>query len=93
MYRDKSTSLYRCDLNNKDESVDKTLQTPFSLTKHGITPLPDIRSSIILMLLTSLTYLVVQSADWYWGATLTGKYRFPVFFILFFCEKLSVERT
>ena len=58
-------------MNEKGESVDKTLETPFSLTNQGVTLLPDIKSSIILMLMTSSTYLIVQSADWHWGATLT----------------------
>ncbi len=68
-----SASLFvgRCDLNENGESIDKRLKTPFSLTRHGATLLPDIRSGIVLMLTTSLFYLIVQSADWYWGATLT----------------------
>lgn len=66
-----SLAVGRCDLNSKDESIDQTLTKPLSLTRQGVTVLSDIKSGITIMLVTSLLYLIVQSADWYWGATLT----------------------
>ena len=68
-----SASLFtaRCDLDERNTAIDKMMNNGFSFTKQGVTLLPDIKVSIYTMLMTSLTYLVVQSADWYWGATLT----------------------
>jgi len=64
-----SVGFAKCDLNKKGESKDQCDKEKFSFTKKGITILPEIKSGIFIMLATSLLYLVVQSADWYWGAT------------------------
>jgi len=63
-----SLLIGRCELDDNGESIDGTGQGRISWTKQGITLLPEFRSSITIMLITSLFYLVVQSADWYFGA-------------------------
>ena len=67
-----SVVVGRCDLNANGESVDQTCRVSFDCIKQGVTLLPDIKANISIMLLTSILYLIVQSADWYWGATLVG---------------------
>ncbi|XP_057312631.1 uncharacterized protein LOC130654118 [Hydractinia symbiolongicarpus] len=68
-----SASLFigKCNLNNQGVSVDGSGKGKFSMTKQGITPLPEVKSGIVIMLATSTFYFVVQSADWHWGATKT----------------------
>lgn len=64
-----SLLIGRCDLDHKGESIDGTGQGRLGCTDQGITLLPEFRSSLVIMLITSLFYLIVQSADWYFGAT------------------------
>eukprot|EP00111_Clytia_hemisphaerica_P008436 TCONS_00024625-protein len=67
-----SLIVSRCSLNKHGESIDGKGKG-FNLTKMGMTPLPEVRSGIVIMLLTSLFYFVVQSADWKFGARNTGE--------------------
>ena len=61
----------RCDIDEKtNKAIDEQRDGSFSFTRQGVSVLNDIKPSIAAMLLTSLLYFVVQSADWYWGATL-----------------------
>merc|ERR1711962_50896 len=69
-----SASLYvgKCDLDAKGNAIDQTDKKPTSMTEKGVSTLPEMKTGILMMLMTSTIYLVVQSADWYWGATLSG---------------------
>ncbi|XP_065062222.1 uncharacterized protein LOC135689048 [Rhopilema esculentum] len=67
-----SLMIGRCNLDQKGESIDGTGKGRFALKDQGITLLPEFRSGLIIMLITSLFYLVVQSADWHFGATNTA---------------------
>jgi len=67
-----SLVVSRCSLNKNGESIDGKGKG-FSLTKMGMTPLPEVRSGIVIMLITSLFYFIVQTADWKFGATNTGE--------------------
>ncbi|XP_028412363.1 sodium/calcium exchanger NCL-like [Dendronephthya gigantea] len=61
-----SLFLGRCDLDSKGEAIEETGEG-VHCTKQGVTLLPSVPKSAIIMLITSLLYLIVQSADWHWG--------------------------
>ncbi|XP_028416415.1 sodium/calcium exchanger NCL2-like [Dendronephthya gigantea] len=61
-----SLFLGRCDLNSNGEAIEETGKG-IKCRKQGVTLLPSVQKSSIIMLITSLLYLIVQSADWHWG--------------------------
>ncbi|XP_062506725.1 uncharacterized protein LOC134183249 isoform X2 [Corticium candelabrum] len=67
-----SLILGRNDIQHNGEAKDETGTGPLSLTKQGVTILPDVLYGIIAMLLTALPYLIIQGADWHFGPTKTG---------------------
>eukprot|EP00794_Sanderia_malayensis_P001415 gene1415-1567_t len=58
-----SLIIGRCNLDSKGESIDGTGKG------EGITLQPEFKSGLIIMFITSIFYLVVQSADWRFGPT------------------------
>ncbi|XP_028416734.1 sodium/calcium exchanger NCL2-like [Dendronephthya gigantea] len=61
-----SLFIGRCDLDSNGEAIEGTGKG-INCLKQGVTLLPSVQKSSNIMLITSLLYLVVQSADWHWG--------------------------
>eukprot|EP00112_Aurelia_sp_Birch-Aquarium-sp1_P008241 Seg1903.3 transcript_id=Seg1903.3/GoldUCD/mRNA.D3Y31 product="Sodium/calcium exchanger NCL2" protein_id=Seg1903.3/GoldUCD/D3Y31 len=66
-----SLVIGRCNLDHKGESIDDTGKGRVACADQGITLLPEFRSGLIIMFVTSSFYIIVQSADWYYGPTNT----------------------
>lgn len=64
-----SLMIGRCNLDSKGESIDGTGEGELSACNQGVTLLPEFKGGLIIMFITSLFYLIVQSADWVFGAT------------------------
>ncbi|XP_031559958.1 sodium/calcium exchanger NCL1-like isoform X2 [Actinia tenebrosa] len=62
-----SVFIGRCDIDRKGEAIEGTGTGKLSLTKQGVTVLPDVVTAVVIMLGTSLSYFIVQGADWYFG--------------------------
>ncbi|XP_020909620.1 sodium/calcium exchanger NCL2 isoform X2 [Exaiptasia diaphana] len=67
-----SVLIGRCDLDRHGEAIEGSGHGKFSCTKQGVTVLPDVVTAVIIMLGTSLTYFIVQGADWHFGPTNFG---------------------
>ncbi|EDO35059.1 predicted protein [Nematostella vectensis] len=67
-----SVLIGRCDLNRHGEAIEKTGYGKLSCTKQGVTVLPDVVTAVYIMLGTSISYFIVQIADWKFGATRFG---------------------
>lgn len=63
-----SLFLGRCDLDEKGEAIEETGEG-VNCRKQGVTLLPAVQKSSVIMAGTSLLYLIVQGADWHWGPT------------------------
>ncbi|RDD46148.1 hypothetical protein TrispH2_001491 [Trichoplax sp. H2] len=67
-----SLIIGRCDLGEDGKAIEKTGADKFSLTRQGVTVMSDVKVGVIVMVLTSLSYLVVQTADWVYGPSKVG---------------------
>lgn len=67
-----SVVIGRCDLDRNGEAIEGSGHGKFSCVKQGVTVLSDVRTALLLMLGTSTYYLIVQGADWHFGANNFG---------------------
>ncbi|KAJ7387751.1 Alpha/beta hydrolase domain-containing protein 11 [Desmophyllum pertusum] len=62
-----SVAIGKCDLNAYDEAIEGSGYGKISCNRQGVTILPSIKTAVGIMLLTSLSYFIVQGADWHFG--------------------------
>lgn len=62
-----SLAIGKCDLNAYDEAIEGSGYGKISCNKQGVTILPSVKTAVGIMLLTSLSYFIVQGADWRFG--------------------------
>ncbi|XP_020620735.1 uncharacterized protein LOC110058423 [Orbicella faveolata] len=62
-----SLAIGKCDLNAYDEAIEGSGYGKISCNRQGVTILPSVKTAVGIMLLTSLSYFIVQGADWHFG--------------------------
>ncbi|XP_078361609.1 uncharacterized protein LOC144645969 isoform X2 [Oculina patagonica] len=62
-----SVAIGKCDLNAYDEAIEGSGYGKISCNRQGVTILPSVKTAVGIMLLTSLSYFIVQGADWHFG--------------------------
>ncbi|XP_065187295.1 uncharacterized protein LOC135817919 isoform X2 [Sycon ciliatum] len=60
-----SLIIGRCDIGADGKARDGVCSGRFSVVNQGITILPDVKTSIIFMLVTMLPFFIIQGADWH----------------------------
>lgn len=62
-----SLAVGKCDLDANGEAIEGSGYGRISCNKQGVTILPSVKTAVGIMLLTSLSYFIVQGADWHFG--------------------------
>ncbi|CAH3176055.1 unnamed protein product [Porites lobata] len=62
-----SLVIGKCDLNAYGEAIEGSGYGKISCNKQGVTVVPSVQTAVGIMLLTSLSYFIVQGADWHFG--------------------------
>ncbi|XP_015772333.1 PREDICTED: uncharacterized protein LOC107350606 [Acropora digitifera] len=62
-----SLAIGKCDLGSSGEAIEGTGYGKVKCFNQGVTILPSVKTAVGIMLLTSLSYFIVQGADWHFG--------------------------
>lgn len=62
-----SLVIGKCDLDSQEEAIEGTGYGRVRCYRQGVTIVPSVKTAVGIMLLTSLSYFIVQGADWHFG--------------------------